>query len=95
MDYLSRDDNLYDGSFWAFRKIIGHQKIHQDHPDYKGSSYNIRILWENGDETIEPLIEFAKDAPVECALYTKENNLLETVGWKRFKPIARREGLLQ
>ena len=55
MDYLSRDDNEYDGSYWAFRKIIGHQRVHQGDPDYNGSSYNLRISWENGDETIERL----------------------------------------
>ena len=77
---LSRDDNLYDGSYWAFRKIVGHQKVDQRHPDYNGSSYNLRILWENGDETIEPLKVFATDAPVECAWYAKEKNLLNEPG---------------
>ena len=45
--------------------IVGHQQVHQGHPDCNGSSLNLRILWENGEETYEPLNKFAADAPVE------------------------------
>ena len=95
MDYLSRDTNLYDGEYWAFRRIVGHQHVHPGHPDYKGSSYNLRILWENGEETIKPPKKIAEDAPVECTLYAKEKNLLKKDGWKRFNCIIKREGLLE
>ena len=50
---------------------------------------------ENGEETIKPLKKFAEDAPVECALYAKEKNLLKKDGWKRFNRIIEREGLLE
>ena len=33
----------------------------------------------------------AADDPVTCAIYAKDNDLLETPGWKRFKPIAKRQ----
>ena len=61
------------------------------HPSYKGSSYNVKILWEDGSETYEPLDGIAKDTPVLCALYGQRANLLDTPGWKRFKKIALNE----
>ena len=94
-DYLSWDTNLYNGENWAFKKIIGRQWVYQGHPDYKDRSFNLWILWENGEETIEPLKKFAADVLVECVLYAKEKNLLETDGWKQFKRIIKREGLLE
>jgi hypothetical protein len=39
----------------------------------------------------EPLVERIKDDPVSCAFYAKENDLLETHGWKSLKRIARGE----
>jgi hypothetical protein len=33
----------------------------------------------------------AADDPVSCAIYARENNLLDQPGWKRFKHIAKRE----
>ena len=80
VEYLSRDTSLYDGEYWHFRKVIGHKETPQNHRSYKGSSYNVRMLWENGEKTSEPLKIFAKDAPVECALYAKENGLLDKPG---------------
>jgi hypothetical protein len=36
-----------------------------------------------------------KHDPVSCAAHTKENDLLETPGWKALKQIARREKQLK
>jgi hypothetical protein len=33
----------------------------------------------------------AADDPVTCAIYAKDDNLLDVPGWKRFKSIARRQ----
>ena len=33
----------------------------------------------------------AADDPVTCTIYARENNPLDVPGWKRFKPIAKRE----
>ena len=33
----------------------------------------------------------AADDPVSCAIYAKENNLLEQEGWKHFKRLAWRQ----
>ena len=47
------------------------------------------IEWENGEITSEPLSLIAADDPVTCALYAKDNDLLELPGWKHFKGIAK------
>ena len=89
LDYLSRDDGEV---VWKFKKISSHQgPLKPDHPDYKGSTYNVTVEWENGEVTNEPLSVIAADTPVTCAIYARENGLLDTPGWKRFKRIARRE----
>ena len=49
------------------------------------------IEWENGEVTAEPLSIIAKDDPVTCAIYARDNNLLDQEGWRRFKSIANRE----
>ena len=70
---------------------MSHQgPLHTRHPDYKGSSYNVMIEWENGEISSEPLHVIAKDDPVSVAVYAKENDLLDTPGWKRHKAIAKR-----
>jgi hypothetical protein len=52
------------------------------------------IEWENGETTTEPLTSIAADDPVTCALYAKENPLLDLDGWKLFKSIAKRDKTL-
>ena len=83
--------NSQDDFVWKFRRIISHQgPLSPSHPDYKGSSYNVMIEWENGEITSEPLSVIAADDPVTCAVYAKDNGLLEEPGWKRFRSIAKR-----
>lgn len=77
---------------WKFRRITSHQgPLKPGHPDYKGSTYNVLIEWENGEITTEPLSLIAADDPVTCAIYARDNNLLDQPGWKKFKGIAKRE----
>ena len=89
VNFMSRDTTLYDGNFWHFRKILSHEEVDRRSPAYQGSKFNLRILWENGEITDEPLTIFGRDAPVECAVYAKENQLLNTSGWKKFQNIAK------
>ena len=80
-----------DTTVWKFQRISSHEgSLHQHHPNYKGSRYNVLIEWENGEITSEPLDVIARDDLVTCALYAKENNLLDESSWKRFKKLARR-----
>ena len=86
MDYLNRDND--NPVVWKFSKIVAHQgPLDSNHKDYKGSTFNVSIEWENGDVTDEPLSIIAADNPVTYAIYARENNLLEVSAWKQFKPI--------
>ena len=79
MEYL--DDEGNDPVYWKFKKILSHEgPLHQNHPNYKGSLYNLMIEWENGDITTEPLSIIGADDPETCADYAAENNLLHTQG---------------
>jgi hypothetical protein len=68
---------------WKFQRIISHE--------VQGSKITLLIKWENGEITKEPLSIIAVDGPVTCAIYTRENGLLDQSGWKRFKHIAKNE----
>jgi hypothetical protein len=46
---------------------------------------------ENGEITKEPLRIIAANDPVKCAIYARENGLLDQPGWKQFKHIAKNE----
>ena len=49
------------------------------------------IKWENGEVTTESLSIIAADDHVTCAIYARENNLLDLDGWKPLKGIERRD----
>jgi hypothetical protein len=90
LEYITRDEE--NPVVWKFQRITSHQgPLKPDHPDYNGSTYNVMVEWENGEITSEPLNIIAADDPVTCAVYARENNLLDTPGWKLFKGIAKRQ----
>ena len=64
-----------NGEYWKLNRIIGHEKVDRHH-----SPYNLIIAWENGEISEVPLNLFEHDAPDECALYAKENHLLDEPG---------------
>jgi hypothetical protein len=81
---------------FTFRKILDHQgPISSNDPRYKGSQYNVKVSWEEGSETWEPLNIIGKDDPATTALYAKEHDLLTTPGWKFLRRTARRAKFLQ
>jgi len=45
----------------------------------------VQVKWENGEVTYNPLDVIAADDPVTCAVYARDNDLLEQPGWKCFK----------
>ena len=58
---------------------------------WKGDKYKDKVEWETGDEvTYEPLRTIAANDPVTCAIYAKDNGLLDTEGWTRFRSLAKR-----
>eukprot|EP00977_Amphora_coffeiformis_P005205 scaffold1116_cov104-Amphora_coffeaeformis.AAC.2 len=90
MDYINRD--MENPVVWKYKRILSHEgPLKPGDKGYNGSTYNIMLESEDGEVTAKPLTVIAKDDPVTCAIYAKENNLLELDGWKRFKPITRRE----
>jgi hypothetical protein len=90
LDHIQRDEE--GTTVWKFKRITAHEgPLKDNHPNYKGSKYNVMVEWETGEITSEPLSIIAADDPVTCAIYARENGLLDKEGWKRFKRLARRE----
>ena len=89
MDFIEKEEGKE--ILWKFKRIVGHQgPLSSNHPDYKGSAWNVRMEWENNEITAEPLNVIAADDPVTCAIYAKDHGLLNLPGWRRFKGIAKR-----
>ena len=89
MEHFDRSNN---DTVWRYKAIIDHQgPLSTTDAEYKGCAYNVKIAWENGETTFEPLNVIAADDPVTCAVYAKEKGLLETPGWKKFRTIAKRQ----
>ena len=77
---------------WKFKSIDTHQgPLKQTDAAYKGSRWNIRVNWENGEVTYKPLAIIAKSNPVTCTIYADKNNLLKLEGWRQFKKIAKQQ----
>ena len=93
-EFLTRDRNSKDGEKWAYREFLNHVHTPLGHKDRKGSEYNVLVLWENGEQTYEPLSILAKDAPVDFAKYAKKKNLLNKPAWKQFKQLAKKEKVI-
>ena len=83
---LLEDQQEKDTIEWRFKLVTSHEgPLPQNHPNYKGSKYNVMIEWEHWEITSEPLSIIAKDDPVTCANYARDNNFLDKAGWTRFK----------
>ena len=90
LDFLEQQEE--DTIEWKFKRITAHEgPLQPNHPNYNGSTYNVMIEWENGEITSEPLSIIGADDPVTCAIYARENKLLDKPGWKRFSRLAKRE----
>ena len=90
--FLEELEGDTDEIMWKFRRIIAHQgPFKQQDKEFKGSRYNVMIEWEDGSRTYEPLGIIAKDDPVTCAAYAKDNDLLDTEGWRQFRSLAQRD----
>ena len=83
MNHLHGDQLEDNGSTWKHRTVLGHQgpSTHRD-PHCKGSKCNVKIEWENGEITFEPLSLIKEDNPITIAQHAKAQNPLDTDGWK-------------
>lgn len=92
MNYIYRDNCEDKDYVWKFRKILSHQgPLTRRHKNWLGSKYNVEVEWENGEITFESFEEIYIDDPVSLAVYAKNNGMLEVEGWKRLKPLAKRQ----
>jgi hypothetical protein len=91
MQHVEKDDD--DGeTFWKCKRITGHEgpPLTKTHLPWKGDRHNIKVEWENGKVGCEPLHTITADDPVTCAICAKDNGLIDTEGWKRFRSLAKR-----
>ena len=92
MEYLEdkTDTGTLKDGLYRFKCIKDHKGPYtSSDPEYNGSSYNLLIEWETGEQTWEPLSNIIASDPYTCAVYAKEHNLLNTPGWKLLKRHAR------
>ena len=92
MGYLEdkTDTGPLEDGLYRFKCIKDHKGPYtSSDPEYNGSSYNLLIEWETGEQTWEPLSNIIASDPYTCAVYAKEHNVLNTPGWKLLKRHAR------
>ena len=64
---------------FAFGKVLDHQgPLKCSVPRYNGSSWNVKLLWEDGSITWEPLNVIAGSDAITLAAYAKENTVFST-----------------
>jgi hypothetical protein len=91
MQHIEKNND--DGeTFWKYKWISGHKcPLNKNHSSWKGDMYNVKVEWENGEVSYEPLHTIASNDPVVvCAIYGKDDGLLDTNGRKRFHSLAKR-----
>jgi len=76
---------------YTFSEVLNHEgPLTRNHANYKGSSYNVLVKWDDGTESWEPLAIIAKDDPLTCAKYAEEHGLLNYPGWKKLRGTLQR-----
>jgi len=53
--------------------------------------FDVLVQWGDHTQSFAPVHVIAEDNPVACAQYAKENDLLNTRGWKHCKSLLRTE----
>ena len=96
MDYIQKGTDGEEDLDLLFKvkDILAHQgPLESTDPNQKGSKYNVMVEWEPGEVTYEPLTLISKEDPINCAVYAKKHDLLDTTGWnhpKRHAKISKR-----
>ena len=96
MDYIQKGTDGEEDLdlLFKFKDILAHQgPLESTDPNHKGSKYNVIVEWEPGEVTYEPLTLISKEDPINCAVYAKKRDLLDTTGWnhpKRHAKISKR-----
>ena len=93
MEHIERDET--EEGVWHFKTILAHKgPLTKNSKEYKGSKWNVQLLWETGETSWEPLSVIKDTDPVTCAIYAKEHDLLETEGWKSLRKLAKKQKTL-
>ena len=96
MDYIQKGTDGEEDLdlLFKFKDILAHQgPLESTDPNHKGSKYNVMVEWEPGEVTYEPLTLISKEDPINCAVYAKKRDFLDTTGWnhpKRHAKISKR-----
>ena len=96
MDYIQKGTDGEEDLdlLFKFKDILAHQgPLESTDPNHKESKYNVMVEWEPGEVTYEPLTLISKEDPINCAVYAKKRDLLDTTGWnhpKRHAKISKR-----
>ena len=96
MDYIQKGTDGEEDLdlLFKFKDILAHQgPLESTDPNHMGSKYNVMVEWEPGEVTYEPLTLISKEDPINCAVYAKKRDLLDTTGWnhpKRHAKISKR-----
>jgi hypothetical protein len=91
MHHIEKKKDDDGETFWKYKRISGHEgPLTKTHNSWKGDKCNVKVEWENGEVSYEPLHTIAADDPVTCAVYAKDHGLLDTDGWKCFRSLAKR-----
>ena len=65
----AQDDSM-DQEFYRFIAILGHKgTLKLSDPNWKGSKYNVQVVWETGEITLEQLSVITADDPITRADY--------------------------
>ena len=88
LEMLSEDE--HSDVVWKFKQVIDHQGPISPHDaNYKGSSHNIKIEWEDGSTSWEPISVIIGDCALPVAEHAEKHKLLDTPGWKRLKKFVK------
>ena len=75
---------------WFFKEILDHKgPLTSKSVGWKGSKWNVLVLWEDGSKTWELLNSMVKSDKVSVAAYAQRMGLLDTDGWKTLNRWAR------
>ena len=79
---LSREANDDGTNLWTFSTVLDHKT--------ENNQVHVKIQWDNGDVTWEPLNSLRKDDPVTLAKYAHEKGITNERGWKWSRKINKR-----
>ena len=75
-----KDEEFQD--YWSYEKILEHRPI-------GNSKFEVKLLWDNQEETWEPMENIKEDDKFMLAKYAHDKGLIETPGWKWARRITK------